>query len=124
MPGCVNGPSGLAINNSNQLLGACDNGVALIDANSGKVTILGEGTGIGGADETWFDPGSNAWYVSHSAGGQLGVVSNSPGNLVQVFSQSGCCGHSVAAFTGSDKQSFIFAPNSAGSGISVFKAEP
>jgi hypothetical protein len=124
VPGCVNGPSGLAINNSDQLLGACDNGVALIDANSGNVTILGEDTGIGGADEIWFDPGSNAWYVSHSAGGKLGVVSNSPGNPIQVVTQPGCCGHSVAAFTASNNQSFIFDPNSVGNGISVFKAEP
>jgi DNA-binding beta-propeller fold protein YncE len=123
VPGCVNGPSGLAINNSDQLLGACDNGVALINANSGKVSILGETTGIGGADEIWFDPGSNAWYVS-APGANLGVVSNSPGNPIQVVVQPGCCGHSVAAFTGSNNQSFIFDPNSAGTGISVFKAQP
>ena len=123
VPGCVSGPSGLAINNSDQLLGACANGVALIDANSGKVTILGEVTGIGGADEIWFDPGSNAWYVS-APGGKLGVVSNSPGNPIQVVIQPGCCGHSVAAFTGSNNQSFVFDPNSAGTGISVFKAQP
>jgi hypothetical protein len=52
------------------------------------------------------------------------VVSNSPGNPIQVVIQPGCCGHSVAAFTGSNNQSFIFDPNSAGTGISVFKAEP
>src|SRR5215472_15005616 len=50
VPGCDGGPSGLAINNSDQLLGACGNGVALINANSGEVTILGTNAGIGGAD--------------------------------------------------------------------------
>ena len=124
VPGCDGGPSGLAINSSDELLGACGNGVALINANSGKVTILGTNAGIGGADQIWFDPGSNAWYVSHSAGGQLGVVSNSPGNAVQDILQPGCCGHSVAAFTASNNQSFIFDPNSAGNGIAVFKATP
>jgi DNA-binding beta-propeller fold protein YncE len=123
VPGCVNGPTGLAINNSDELLGMCDNGVALIDANSGKVTILPQSAIIGGGDQIWFDPGSNAWYVSHTAGGQLGVVSNSPGNAIQHITQAGCCGHSVAAFTESN-QSFIFNPTATGMGISVFKATP
>jgi DNA-binding beta-propeller fold protein YncE len=123
VPGCDSGPSGLAINDSDELLGACGNGVALINANSGKVTILGTTATLGGADQIWFDPGSNAWYVS-TPGGKLGVVSNSPGNAIQVVLQPGCCGHSVAAFTASNNQSFIFNPNAAGNGISVFKAEP
>ena len=121
--GCDGGPSGLAINDADELLGACGNGVALIDANSGKVTILGETATLGGADEIWFDPGSNAWYVS-TPGGKLGVVNNSPDHAIQVVLQPGCCGHSVAAFTASDSQSFVFDPNSAGNGISVFKATP
>jgi hypothetical protein len=61
--------------------------------------------------------------VSHTAGGQLGVVSNSPGNAIQHITQAGCCGHSVAAFTESN-QSFIFNPTATGMGISVFKATP
>ena len=121
--GCDGGPRGLAINDADELLGACGNGVALIDANSGKVTILGETATLGGADEIWFDPGSNAWYVS-TPGGKLGVVNNSPDHAIQVVLQPGCCGHSVAAFTASDSQSFVFDPNSAGNGISVFKATP
>jgi hypothetical protein len=64
VPGCDGGPSGLAINSSDQLLGACGNGVASINSNSGKVTILGTAATLRGADEIWFDPGSNAWYVS------------------------------------------------------------
>jgi hypothetical protein len=126
VPGCTNGPSGLAINNSDELLGACDNGVALIDANSGKVTILGTNTTIGGGAEIWFDPGSNAWYVSHTGGGQLGVVSNSPENKIQVIPciKPAACDHSVAVFTASNAQSLIFDPNNAGDGISVFKATP
>ena len=38
--------------------------------------------------------------------------------------QPGCCGHSVAAYTASASESFIFDPNAAGTGISVFKATP
>ena len=123
VPGCDSGPSGLAINDADDLLGACGNGVALINANNGKVTILGATAGIGGADEIWFDPGSNAWYVS-TPGGKLGVVSNSPDHGILVLNQPGCCGHSVAAFTASDSQSFVFDPNAAGNGIAVFKATP
>jgi hypothetical protein len=129
VPNCDGGPSGLDLDpNTHQLLGACDNGVALIDANSGKVTILGQpGTPgtvtLGGADEIWFDPGSNAWYVSTPA--KLGVVSAAPGNAVQNITAPGaCCGHSVAAFSSSGSQSFIFDPNSTGTGISVFTATP
>lgn len=122
VPGCTNGPSGLAIDNSHEFLGACDNGVALIDANSGKVSILGSAATLGGADEIWFDPGSNAWYVSTP--GQLGVVSAGPDHSFTDATHAGCCGHSVAAFSASATQSFVFDPNSAGTGISVFSATP
>jgi hypothetical protein len=118
--GCVNGPSGLAINTSDELLGACDNGAALIDANSGKISIIGSDATTGGADEIWFDGGTNAWYLSTP--GQLGVVSAGPGHAVQDAPHPGCCGHSVAAYTASTSQSFIFDPNSAATGISVFSA--
>jgi hypothetical protein len=120
VPGCDGGPSGLAISTAGELLGACDNGVALIDPNSGKVSILGTAAAIGGADEIWFDPGSNAWYVSTP--GKLGVVSAGPDHAIGSATHPGCCGHSVAAFTASATQSFIFDPNSAGTGISVFCA--
>ena len=123
VPGCDGGPIGLAINNSDELLGTCSNGVALINVRSNNVTILGT-TAIGSADVSWFDPGSNAWYVSNTPGGQFGVVSNSTGNAIQVITQPGCCGHSIAAFTASHTQSFIFNPNAGGTGISVFKATP
>jgi hypothetical protein len=120
--GCVNGPSGLAINASDELLGACDNGAALIDANSGKVSIIGDATTLGGADEIWFDAGTNAWYLSTP--GKLGVVSASAGHAVQDATHTGCCGHSLAAYHASSGKSFIFDPNSAGTGISVFSAIP
>jgi DNA-binding beta-propeller fold protein YncE len=123
VPGCDFGPSGLALSDAGELLGACGNGVALINANSGKVTILGATAGLGGADEIWFDPGSNAWYVSIP--GQLGVVSNSPDHAILVITcNPGSCGHSVAAFSDSSSKSFVFDPNAAGTGISVFKATP
>jgi len=165
--GCVNGPTGLALNTGprretedaagaasahpaahnadRQFLGACDNGAALIDANSGSVTILGSAATIGGADEIWFDPGTNAWYLAISGPpAKLGVVSAGPDHAVQVVTHSppACCGHSVAVYTATrtedaagaasahpaahdaDRQSFIFDPNADGSGISVFKADP
>jgi len=52
------------------------------------------------------------------------VVSASPDHTVSAATHTGCCGHSVAAFTASASKSFIFDPNSAGTGISVFKAMP
>jgi DNA-binding beta-propeller fold protein YncE len=121
VPGCDGGPTGLALNNSGQFLGACGNGVALVDANNGSVRILGKKETLGGADEIWFDSASNAWYVSTP--GQLGVVSAAPGNSIQdVPPPAGktCCGHSVAAFASSTGHTFIFDPNSGGTGISVF----
>jgi hypothetical protein len=124
--GCTNGPTGLALDPATrQLLGACDNGAALIDANSGRVSIVGSASDVGGADEIWFDPGSNAWYLGvSSAPAHLGVVSASPDHTVQAITHPGCCGHSVAAYTASATQSFIFDPNSTGTGISVFSATP
>jgi hypothetical protein len=122
VPGC-DGPTGLALDPSTrEFLGACSNGAALIKANSGKSTIIGSATTTGGADEVWFDPGSNAWYLSSRAP-QLGVVSAASDHAVQDVMQPGCCGHSVAAYSGSGS-SFIFDPNTAGTGISVFKATP
>ncbi len=118
---CDGGPSGLAINTSREFLGACHNGAALINANSGAVSIIGSATTTGGADEIWFDAGSNAWYVSTP--GHLGVVSAAGAHAVQDATKAGCCGHSVAAYSTSGK-SFIFDPNSAGTGISVFTATP
>lgn len=122
VPGCDGGPTGLAINASDELLGACGNGVALIDAHSGKVTLIGTSATTGGADELWFDAGSNAWYVSTP--GKLAIVSAGPGNAVADATHAGCCGHSVAAYTASSSRSLIFDPNAAGTGISVFSAMP
>jgi hypothetical protein len=126
VPGCDSGPSGLAVNASRQLLGACKNGAALIDANSGKVSIIGTTATTGGADEIWFDPGSNAWYLGVSGTTpHLGVVSADKGNAIVTPSGApvGCCGHSVAAYTFDSGLSYIFVPNT-GIGISVFHATP
>jgi hypothetical protein len=131
VPGCTGGPTGLAISAGRELLGACQNGAALIDPNSGKVSIIGPAATTGGADEVWFDPGSNAWYLGISSPPHVGVVSAAD-HTVGSATNPGCCGHSVAAFTASASQSFIFDPNTAtgmppnqvGSGISVFSATP
>jgi hypothetical protein len=134
VPGCNGGPSGLAINTDRELLGACDNGAALIDANSGRVSIIGSAMNnfLGGADEIWFDPGSNAWYLAISPPmtppgqpGKVGIVSAAD-HTVQVATHTPppCCGHSVAAYTASASESFIFSPNAGGTGISVFRATP
>jgi len=126
--GCNDGPSGLAIDTSHELLGACSNGAALINARNGNTSIIGRDATTGGSDEIWFDPGSNAWYLSAGrAPGQSGrqaVVSATPDHTVTDVTHAGCCGHSVAAYTASSSQTFIFDPNSAGTGISVFKATP
>jgi hypothetical protein len=119
---CNGGPTGLAIDASTDLLGACANGAALINANNGKSSIIGSAATTGGADEVWFDPGSDAWYLSTP--GQLGVVSAGSGHTVNDATHAGCCGHSVAAYSAGPSKSLIFDPNSAGTGVSVFQSVP
>jgi hypothetical protein len=47
-----------------------------------------------------------------------------PGNSAIAVAPTGCCGHSVAAFTASTTRSLIFDPNASGTGTGVFTATP
>lgn len=123
--GCTGGPTGLALDKTSELLGACSNGAVLVDIGGKSPTLIGNATTTGGADEIWFDSISDAWYLSTP--GQLGVVSAEKGNAIQDPTSTGCCGHSVAAYgakrEGDDTGvTTIFDPNSGGTGISVFQS--
>ncbi|HLG71178.1 MAG TPA: hypothetical protein VK009_12200 [Chloroflexota bacterium] len=115
VPGCTNGPTGLALGKNSYLMGACDNGGAVVEVGSGHVrTIV---SGVGGADEVWFNPGDGNFYfgISGTTAPELGVVNGDNAHLVTTISGHG--GHSVAAYAGNNH---IFDPEKSGSGIAVF----
>ncbi len=46
----------------------------IIDDRSGPAaTIIATQTGEGGADEVWYNPGDNAFFIARSGAGKLGV---------------------------------------------------
>jgi hypothetical protein len=114
VPGCDNGPTGLALGENQQFLGACDNAAASIEVRHGQVhKIVPE---VGGADEIWHNPGDDNFYLG--IGGppaKLGVVDANDNHVVTVISGKG--GHSEAAFAGNNH---IFDPDRNGTGINVF----
>jgi hypothetical protein len=96
---CSGGPTGFAVDESNQALGACQNGTALVNLDNGAVTMIGTAATTGGADELWFDSGSDAWYLGISGGGgKLGVVVDDAAHTILDETGHGG-GHSVAAYT-------------------------
>ena len=114
VPGCDNGPTGLALGPNEKFLGACDNVAASVEVRHGQLHKLI--SGVGGADEIWFNPGDDNFYLG--IGGppaKLGVVDANDDHVVTVLSGKG--GHSVAAYTGSNH---VFDPDRDGSGIDVF----
>ena len=114
VPGCGNGPTGLALGPNQRFLGACDNGAAPVEVRHGQVhTIV---SGVGGADEIWFNPGDDNFYLGIGSG-KLGVVDANNDRVVTVVSGKG--GHSVAAFAGNNH---IFDPDRNGTGIDVFSS--
>jgi hypothetical protein len=128
VPGCDNGPTGLALGPNQRFLGACDNGAAAVEVRNGHVhTIV---SGVGGADEIWFNPGDNNFYlgIGGTAGvldsNKLGVVDADNDHVVTVISGKG--GHSVAAYAANNR---IFEPDlhrtadpavSVANGVAVF----
>jgi len=117
VPGCTNGPTGLALGPNQRFLGACDNGAAAVELHTGKVhTIVPD---VGGADEIWFNPGDHNFYLGISGsganGGKLGVVDGNNDHVVAVLTGHG--GHSVAAYAGNNH---IFDPEKAGTGIALY----
>jgi hypothetical protein len=114
VPGCTNGPTGLALND-NKFLGACDNGAAVIQLRAGRVQKIVPD--VGGADEVWFNPGDNNFYLGISGPpAKLGVVDGDNHKVVAVLTGKG--GHSVAAYAGNNH---VFDPDRGGTGIFVFQ---
>ncbi|HLZ70220.1 MAG TPA: hypothetical protein VKV26_09980 [Dehalococcoidia bacterium] len=112
VPGCDGGPTGLALGENERFLGACGNGAVAVELRSGRIhAFIPE---VGGADEIWFNPGDDNFYLAIFAGARLGVVNADNDKLVQILSGRGS--HSVAAYAGNNH---IFDPGF-GTGIAVF----
>jgi hypothetical protein len=94
--GCQ-GPQGLAIGPNHQIqLGCGGTNSLIIDERTGA-TVATE-SGEGGADEVWYNPGDNSYFIARSAAGKLGVEdadSSTPKADVDVSTTIGS--HSVAA---------------------------
>jgi hypothetical protein len=114
VPGCDNGPTGLALGPNQRFLGACDNGAAAVQVRHGQLHTIVQG--VGGADEIWFNPGDGNFYLG--IGGppaKLGVVDANNDHVVAVLPGKG--GHSVAAYSANNH---VFEPDRNGTGIDVF----
>src|SRR5262249_21790222 len=68
--GC-NGPQGLAIGPRHEIQLGCGapNSVIIDERSSGTATIIAQQNGEGGADEVWYNPGDNSFYIARSAAG-------------------------------------------------------
>jgi len=74
--GCT-GPQGLAIGPDHQIqLGCAGANSVIIDDRTGAI-ILNQ-TGEGGADEVWYNPGDNSYFIARSSAGKLGVTDSGP----------------------------------------------
>jgi hypothetical protein len=73
--GCT-GPQGLAIGPRHEIQLGCGGTASPIidDRSSGTATIIAPGAGEGGADEVWYNPGDNSYFIARSSAGKLGVV--------------------------------------------------
>jgi hypothetical protein len=69
--GCT-GPQGLAIGPRHQIQLGCGGANSLIIDDETGATVAVE-TGEGGADEVWYNPGDNSYFIARSGAGQLGV---------------------------------------------------
>jgi len=81
VPGCENGPTGLALGPNQKFLGACDNAAASVEVRHGQLhKLLPQ---VAGADEIWFNPGDDNFYLG--IGGppaKLGVVNANDDHVV------------------------------------------
>jgi hypothetical protein len=118
VPGCTNGPTGLAFGSGNRFLGACDNGAADVDLRGVVRKIVPD---VGGADEIWFNPGDDNYYLGISGPpARVGVVNNGDHVVAVLAGPNGGSvgGHSVAAYA---VNNHIFAPDRTGTrGVDVF----
>jgi len=74
--GCT-GPQGLAIGPRHEIqlgCGGSSTSSIIIDDRSGPIaTVIATEAGEGGADEVWYNPGDNSYFIARSAAGKLGV---------------------------------------------------
>jgi hypothetical protein len=72
--GCQ-GPQGLAIGPRHEIQLGCGgaNSVIIDDRSGPSATIIAQQNGEGGADEVWYNPGNNTFFIARSGAGQLGV---------------------------------------------------
>jgi hypothetical protein len=72
--GCQ-GPQGLAIGPRHEIQLGCGgaNSVIIDDRSGPLATIISTETGEGGADEVWYNPGNNSFFIARSGAGKLGV---------------------------------------------------
>jgi hypothetical protein len=72
--GCQ-GPQGLAIGPRHEIQLGCGgaNSVIIDDRSGPLATIISTETGEGGADEVWYNPGDNSYFIARSGAGKLGV---------------------------------------------------
>ena len=69
--GC-SGPQGLAIGPRHEIQLGCGGANSLIiDERNGAIIVTE--TGEGGADEVWFNPGDDSYFIARSGAGKLGV---------------------------------------------------
>jgi hypothetical protein len=97
--GCQ-GPQGLAIGPRHEIQLGCGgaNSIIIDDRSSSTATVIATETGEGGADEVWYNPGDNSYFIARSAAGFLGVEdagSSPPQADADVTTTIGS--HSVAA---------------------------
>jgi hypothetical protein len=91
-------PAGLTIGPDGQAMVGCNdtNGIRIISLRDGSVV---QTFAINGADEAWFNPGDNHYFVAaanNTGGPVLAVIDADPANLDQTIS-TGTGVHSVAA---------------------------
>jgi hypothetical protein len=95
--GC-GGASGLTVGPDHQIGLACGGANALIiDDRTGAPVSGGVLTGLGGADETWYNSGDNHYFFGISTPGLLGVADAGPPSRVDGTFLSASGSHSVAA---------------------------
>jgi len=95
--GC-GGASGLKVGPDHQIGLACGGANALvIDDRTGDPVTGGVLTGLGGADEMWYNSGDNHYFFGISTPGDLGVADAGPPPSVDGKFPSAAGSHSVAA---------------------------
>ena len=112
--------SGLVAGPNGRLMTVCGSlGGLTVDPRTGKTGKLV--SQVGDADEVWYDPGANSYYVAHGTqgggAGAIGVVNATNEGFVTSIPMEGSGVHSVAV---NAKNGHIFVPVN-GKGIFVIK---